>query len=214
MARVPKVDPNPKGPKKRVSHPNAAKHNDALHIETQAKRDKAIDMRAGGFGYAQIAKQLGVSVKTAWSYVQDAAASIPAESLEKLREIEARKMDFRERRLNAQLAGHTKERKNPDGTTTTVNLPLEPKDLCKTIDSLTRIQTARARIFGLNAPEQHQHYLGDASALDNLTPEEMRRVASYDFSPLHRRTANGDGRSSAPPPDANGAGSSGKGGAH
>ena len=188
MARVPKVDGFKGRKKKTAQTPGAARHNDKLHIETQAKRERALSMRMNGVGYAEIGHQLGVSVKTAWQYVQDAMAAIPRESAEKLRDLEEKKMDSREAKVNLLLAKGG----------------LVPKDLCKAIDTLTRIQLARARIFGLMAPEQHQHTGrggGPIITVDgtNLTDEQIERLrrAESDEEVRTILEGEGDGRSRA-----------------
>jgi transposase-like protein len=108
----------------------------------------AYEMKIRGMTYRQIAKEIGVSPKTAHKYVNDALEeyiAATAESVEILRTIELQKLDELE----------------------SVLLPLALKGDLQAADRVLKIQERRAKLLGLEAPQKVEHS-------GHLTLEEFR----------------------------------------
>jgi hypothetical protein len=152
--------------------------------------NEALRLRINRASTEEIAKILGLpSRMQAWRLIQYALAEIPRENVEEYRLLLEAEMDADLVRLNVHL-----------------QRAVDPKDIARLIETKQRIRTARARLNGLNKPEQLEvRFRADKSQLDNLTPEELRRVASFDFSPLARAGEDGASRNGAAPSDGSGA---------
>jgi hypothetical protein len=103
-----------------------------------ARRVDALTYRLAGASYRKIAKQLGVSVETAWSDVQSelrALRSIAVQDAEELRELEMQRLD--QWALYLAPAAQTGD--------------------ARAIATLVRIQERRAKLLGIDAPTRNEH---------------------------------------------------------
>lgn len=97
----------------------------------RAERDaRAVQLRAEGATYRQIAAALGVDLHTAHTAVQRAIAAVPVENVDTLRAVEGEHLDaLRAALIPAAVAGDE-----------------------KAAAVLVRISDRRSRLFGLDAP--------------------------------------------------------------
>ncbi len=107
--------------------------------------NKALDMRLAGKTVRQISAELGCSVGKAHSLVQDTLASIPAENVKAIREVEGGRLDdsettclaIRDKFKALALEGNT-----------------HAADRVALMEArLSAIRTQRAKLFGANLPE-------------------------------------------------------------
>lgn len=106
-------------------------------VETELKRFQALDLRAGGATYREIATQLGHTVSYAYQLVRDALAQLrrdAQEDADEARAIELRRLDAQYLRFLNKLIAQGKQ---PDEATGL---------------QLLRIAERRARLLGLDAP--------------------------------------------------------------
>ena len=112
----------------------------AKHLSTEQKleiaerRKRALDLRLAGVSYRAIAKQEGVSHGTIISDVQSALAEIPRQSAEELRQTETERLDQLQRAV----------------------WPEALKGNLGAVDKAVKIIDRRARLLGLDAPQQVQ----------------------------------------------------------
>jgi hypothetical protein len=127
--------------------------------EQIAEDHRAAELRNRGFSYRQIAEHLGCAVSTAFDRVARAIDDIPRESTQMLRDIEAAKLDERERITlgilgkkspKVSASGHV-VRQIVDGQWVTV----EDDDVkLRALGVLMKISERRAKLFGLDAALQ------------------------------------------------------------
>ena len=106
-------------------------------INKQVNAEQALQLRHAGASYRAIANQLGISAPYAYRLVSDALAELAAQTMDKaseLRQLESERLD----RLF--LAVYQDAVKG---------------DL-KAMDRALKIIQQRAKLFGLEAPQQHQ----------------------------------------------------------
>lgn len=123
----------------------------ARKLTAAERREKAVEMRKRGARFADIAKELGMSVSAAHKTVQvalrDALDKANLDAAE-MRELEAQRLDTRELRIN-----------------TAIHKAMSAADynLVARLDAqLDRIAQRRARLFGLDEPERHDVTSGGA----------------------------------------------------
>lgn len=103
-------------------------------IEARKREARALELRAAGWTYAQIAAELGCTLQGARAMVLRALDRLGYEDAEKLRRLELRRLDrLLEATWEKAIAG----------------------DL-GAVDRVLRIMEVRARLAGLNAPEKRQ----------------------------------------------------------
>lgn len=129
---------------KRAPRPPSKRHTGQTREVAQAdaaviaeRRVRALQYRLAGASYRKIAKELQVSVETAWSDVQAelrALRDIAVQDAEELRELELQRLDEWTLHLTA---------KAREG---------DPR----AIQTLVRIQERRARLTGIDAPERRE----------------------------------------------------------
>ena len=106
------------------------------------RRTRVLALRIGGGSYRAIAKEIGVSVKTAYNYVQasmDELKALKAKRAEQVLEIELSRLD----RLTQAMWP-----KAIQGNTSAVGM-------------LVRLAERRHKLLGLDAPTKLQHDLAD-----------------------------------------------------
>ena len=106
------------------------------HIEASERAIVALSLRSRGHSYRAIASKLGVSLSTAHGYVADALAELRAQTAEeaqRLRDLEAQKLDQMERYLWRAMR------------------KASAADVAKLANSLRAISESRRRLFGLDA---------------------------------------------------------------
>lgn len=140
----------------------------AKHLSTEQKveiaerRKRVLDLRLAGVTYRAIAKAEGVSHATIVSDVQAALADIPRHSADELRQVETERLDQLQRAVwGDALKGHL-----------------------GAVDKALRIVDRRARLLGLDAPQQVQ-ISGDVDL--DATAEKIMQAAELAF-----RAANGE----------------------
>lgn len=172
--------------KKRSQVTKAAIHNDRVHAEKQEQRAEALRLRLKGASVPQIAKQLGVGVSTAFRYVKDALAEIPANGTKEERKEAIAARDDAElgeqQRLAAVLvkirAGGEKL-----GVRDFARLHQTATAIGRRIDA---IREDKAKLSGLYAPQEHKLDVTVAPAIVTaMSDDELKRIASGDFAPVY-----------------------------
>lgn len=129
-------------------------------LELQHRKKNALELRLEGMTYAEIAELMGKSVSTVHGYVADSLAAVTKEEAQQLRDLEAARLDA------LQYAVWDKAL---DG------------DL-NAMDRVIKIIDRRARLLGLDAPQQVAVNNGvDVDidgAVDRLIAVAMREVAN------------------------------------
>ena len=131
--------------RRRAPRPPSKRHSGQTRevLEREAaviaeRRVRALQYRLAGASYRKIAKELQVSVETAWSDVQAelrALREIAVHDAEELRELEMQRLDE-----------------------WTLNLTPKARDGDpRAIGTLVRIQERRAKLTGLDAPDKVEH---------------------------------------------------------
>jgi len=178
-----KLAPDPPPRRKRRA---AALHNDRQQIATAERAAEALFLRRNGASYDAIAKRLGVSPATAAKVVRDAIAAIPRDDAEQHRQRQIMALESRE--LDAHtIIGDLKRRLSqlsPDDHRHAVAYTNAIRGLH---DLLTRIGESLAKLTGANAPIRHEVSVPpNAAAVRDMTDDELRKIASGDFSPIAR----------------------------
>ena len=128
-------------------------------LELQHCKKEALQLRLEGMTYAEIAERMGKSVSTVHGYVADSLAEVTKEVSEQLRDVEAARLDALQ---------HAIWERAIDG------------DL-SAMDRVIKIVDRRARLLGLDAPQQVAVNNGvDVDidgAVDKLIAVAMREVA-------------------------------------
>lgn len=153
-------------------HGNAAPR-DARAIDAAERTRKALALRRAGASYEQIAKELGLSNKSAaHKMVKRGIESIPREAAEDVRELELSRLDTMSRALWEKAA-------KGDGFA---------------IERMLKIMKRRAEYLGLDAPKKQEHSGPEGGPIDISSAGD--RVRSR-LASLASRTGEG----SAPPGD-------------
>lgn len=113
------------------------KRSESKEIDRETKRGMALERRREGASYRDIAIELGVSISTAHEWVHAALADVTALNQDKateLRELEAERLDHILQKL----------------------WPRVNRGNLSAIDRALRVILQRAKLLGLEAPQQHQ----------------------------------------------------------
>ncbi|WP_075723248.1 sigma factor-like helix-turn-helix DNA-binding protein [Corynebacterium stationis] len=128
-------------------------------LELQHRKKEALQLRLEGMTYAEIAERMGKSLSTVHGYVTDSLAEVTKEYAQQLRDLEAARLDALQ---------HAVWERAIDG------------DL-SAMDRVIKIMDRRARLLGLDAPQQVAVNNGvDVDidgAVDKLIAVAMREVA-------------------------------------
>lgn len=172
--------------KKRSQAPGAKLHNDQVHAEKQRLRAEALSLRLKGASASQIAKQLGVGTSTAFRYVKDALAAIPALTTKEERAEAIAKRDDAElaeqQRLSAVLA---KIRAGGDklGVRDFTRLHQTATQIRRNIQAISE---DKSKLAGHYAPQEHKLDVTVAPAIVTaMSDDELKRIASGDFAPVY-----------------------------
>jgi hypothetical protein len=177
-----------------VPRPNAPRVDAAL-------RDaRAMELRAAGATFRQIADQLGVSVATAWKCVDRGLTATRQEPGEKLHALERERLD----RLQAQATAILRTRHVViQGGRAVVDEQGRPYvdhgPTLAAIGQLVRLSESRRRLLGLDAPTRIDAKVSLQVAWERATEDEKRAVLDADIAALQ---AELDRRGPANPPAA------------
>lgn len=125
------------------------------------KRQHAFELRCQKKTFRQIADALGVSVCTAFQYVDEHWQKVEALTIEKadcLRQMELKTLDEMEARWMP-LAVHPEAEASGDSL--------------KAVDRVLKIQERRAKLLGIDAPEKHE--LSGKLIHEHLTLDELEK---------------------------------------
>ena len=128
-----------------------------LHVRTEEKRATALGLRSAGATYREIAAQMDVTLSYAYALVMDGLADIrqdARESAEETKEIELGRLDRLYLRFRKKLDG---QGDNPDEATGL---------------QLLRIMERRAKLLGLDAPQEIVGAGGGPLQVSNVTASE------------------------------------------
>lgn len=126
------------------------------------RRHEALQLKAKGASYTQIAQQLGVNVEVAYREVQLAAGELDAETkvyAARYREIELETLDFALRNVVPIAMGMGKG--------------VDPQHQVAAANSIVRIVERRARLLGLDAPTKIAPVTPDGRELGELSDAEL-----------------------------------------
>lgn len=125
----------------------------------KARQAEAMEMRKSLLSYREIARALGVNVKTAYNYVQDAIAELmPREDVEEVRDLEADRLDTLERAV-IEILGH------PD---------VRVADRLTAVTRAQGLMERRAKLLGLDMPTQ-VNVSGEVT-VETTTDRELRSL--------------------------------------
>lgn len=169
--------------------PRAVKNS--ISLSTAEKRKRAVDLKRTGATFEQIATDLGCSTPYAWRLYQDALKAIPATSVEQHRAEELDKLLSWERKAVEVLdAFHpyvqngkiiNRGHKDPGTGRWVVDEELtDAGPVLAAIDRLVKIQDARRKLLGLDAPARTDVNLGpvDAGSIELRALLEQRQAAN------------------------------------
>jgi hypothetical protein len=121
-------------------------------VLTTEKRVVALKLRASGRTYREIAAEMGQTLSYAYQLVHDGLAEIrtaATEDSDEARAIEVTRLDALTVSLTAKLQRQQREVTAPDGVQSFVPDPDEA-----TISALLRVMERRAKLLGLDAPQE------------------------------------------------------------
>lgn len=129
-------------------------------LELQHRKKEALQLRLEGKTYTEIAERMGKSVSTVHGYVADSLAEVTKEDAQQLRDVEAARLDALQHAIWDKAIGG---------------------DL-SAMDRVIKIIDRRARLLGLDAPQQVAVNNGADvdidGAVDKLIAVAMREVAN------------------------------------
>lgn len=123
-----------------------------LSVLVEANKLKALDLRGEGKSYAKIAAALGISKTRAHELVLEGLDELivqSAESAEQVRVLELGRLDDLLDRLVIKLSLQRKSMLTADGQR--VNVP-NPEE--RTVEAILRVMERRAKLLGLDAPQE------------------------------------------------------------
>ena len=128
------------------------RENNEKRFKALERRQQALELRKNGYDYKTIGKTLGVSAKTAFTYVQKCLEEIrenTRETAEDVLELELKRLDVAQAALMPKVqAGDT-----------------------RAIDTLMRVQERRAKYLGLDAANKLE--VTGKGIVINLTPADF-----------------------------------------
>lgn len=172
--RTPPAEKKPKGvaktskrkqksPSKRAITGHRRRANPGASENAALNRKRAFDLRLQGKNYRQIAAALGVSVKTAFTYVDGLWSELEADThqtAEKVRAMELLQLDELESvwmpiALSDNLDVH-KIIDSKQGEPIKISMEAYEAGL-KAVDRVLKIKERRAKLLGLEAPQKVEH---------------------------------------------------------
>lgn len=154
-----------------------------VELTLSERNQRAATMKRRGLPYQVIADTLGIALSTAYGAVESAMKEIPFEDADTLRKIELAHLEIAQakaleilevRHVLADIKG--KLIYDEDG-----NVATDDTVALKAIDSLTKIQTRRSKLLGLDAP------LKSMSLVAVVTLDEMKQDIDGLFDRLKDR---------------------------
>ncbi len=130
-----------------------------LEAEIELRRNRAIELRIEGFSYREIAKELGVSVATAFNDVEAVIQRNKAEADEradKARHIALHRIDVAVRGL----------------------MPDVRSGNARSAEVMAKLEERRAKLIGLDAPEKRELTGADGGPLAVATPQRAKEIMS------------------------------------
>ena len=165
--------PNTRTPKPPDKTPNTRTPQSQRHRKTRTqprlvvaaeRRERALQLRAQGYRYRQIADELGYcDTSSAWNAVKQALDELnqrTADQADRYRMLEDQRLDMLAAPLWRRLTRTVTDPQTGDETT-------EPN--YRAIDRLLRIAERRARLWGLDETDRHRQAASDAQAAADLT---------------------------------------------
>lgn len=132
---------------------------------------KALDMRRSGMSHRAIASALGVSLKTAQNRLDEGLRLIKVENAPEARKLEADRLDYLENKLqDAVDAGDV-----------------------KAIATAKSISESRRKLFGLDAPVQHDVTVTETTQADIELAELVREAKAKMAAEENRLRASSNG---------------------
>lgn len=114
---------------------------------------QAMELVKNGLTYRQIAAEMGIGLKTAWTYVKEGIAAIPAEAANELRAVENSRLELLWEQLMDRLdSGEEAE---------------------KVIEIARKVGESRRKLWGLDAPAQIQGEFTVGYTINGVDPEAM-----------------------------------------
>lgn len=143
----------------------AGKHANAKEFERAERKKNAVELRLAGASYRDIGNALGCSTVTAMNDCKEALAEIPMQQADEMRTVELSRLD----RLQRAVWGKA------------------IKGDLQAVDRAIKIIDRRAKLLGLDAPQQVQITANDVDL--DATVDKMLRVAEMAL----QQTAADDG---------------------
>lgn len=131
----------------------AGKHANAKEFERAERKKNAVELRLAGASYRDIGNALGCSTVTAMNDCKEALAEIPMQQADEMRTVELSRLD----RLQRAVWGKA------------------IKGDLQAVDRAIKIIDRRAKLLGLDAPQQVQITANDVDL--DATVDKMLRVA-------------------------------------
>ena len=131
----------------------AGKHANAKEFERAERKKNAVELRLAGASYRDIGNALGCSTVTAMNDCKEALAEIPMQQADEMRTVELSRLD----RLQRAVWGKA------------------IKGDLQAVDRALKIIDRRAKLLGLDAPQQVQITANDVDL--DATVDKMLRVA-------------------------------------
>lgn len=206
------VNPNVKNPNTRTGTRKRKCPRPGVSERAALNRKRALELRIGCWSYRQIAAEIGVSLDTAWHYVNDGIMGIATESAEvarNLRTLELARIESREgqmvkremhwERLALRALGNGEELLTTEwiaanGDALSLALRAESA-LCKLAEQRTKLAERRAELHGLDATIKI-----NPADQGPLTLEEFRGRMEKVRGALRQRDKSSDGGPTAPLP--------------
>jgi hypothetical protein len=150
------------------------KKTNAKEFERAERKKNAVELRLAGASYREIGDALGCSTVTAMNDCKEALAEIPMQQADEMRTVELSRLD----RLQRAVWGKA------------------VKGDLQAVDRAIKIIDRRAKLLGLDAPQQVQITANDVDL--DATVDKMLRVAEM---ALQQTTGGDDGFDDAPDPE-------------
>jgi hypothetical protein len=134
-----------------MARPNSAPRVDAAQRDAQA-----LELRADGASYRQIANRLGISVSTAWACVERGLDRTRREPADRLRELELERLDRLQVEATKILAGrHVVIQAGKVVVDKHGDPYADHGPTLTAIRTLVQVQESRRKLLGLDAPAKH-----------------------------------------------------------
>lgn len=131
----------------------AGRNNNRKEYERAERKKNALELRLAGASYRDIAQALNCSVGTATNDCKEALAEIPMQQADEMRTVELSRLDRLQRAV----------------------WPSAVKGNLEAVDRAIKIIDRRAKLFGLDAPQQVQITANDVDL--DAAVDKMLRVA-------------------------------------